>query len=1191
MLIKEINSKKRLKLTLLALLLLLSCGVHAQIYVNSLSSNNLAPGTYYNNSSITLTNGFSVNGGVGTYVFYIPTDCVPLVTSQSASQNYIMTSVPRTQMTSIGNSNTSCTLMQTIQYFDGVGRPLQTVQVRGSATGNDLVQPFAYDQFGRETTKYLPYAIPSTTISDGSYKPDALTASAGQALFYNSPPTGVTIISTPRTATAFEPSPLNRVLEQGAPGDAWQLTGTANVSGIPAGHTQKIIYALNDGTTYYARLYTVSIDANNNRTLLSTGNYTANQLQVTVEQNENWTAGQPDIKLNTAEEYKDKLGHVILKRTYNYTTALQVLSTYYVYDDLGNLAYVLPPAANADSAVPAQMTLNNLCYQYGYDNRNRMITKQLPGKGLEEMVYNLLDQVIFTRDAAQAGRGEWGFVKYDALGRVIMTGIEKPNTATRSVLQSYVTSVFNNPTAVSPPITEWETPSPGSITQGYTNTAFPTSTSVVPLVVNYYDDYTFQGQPSTVAPLAGASTMTKGLLTATKTAVLNTIYSQTAPDMLWTVHYYDDLGRVTQTYAQHYLGGALNQNNYDVITNTYDFTNEVTATNRTHYNSSNTTTPAVTIANTYLYDHMGRKKQTLESINGAPNVLLSQADYNEIGQVMTKHLHSENSGSSFLQNIAYAYNERGWLRTAATQTSNYLNLDLRYNTADNPSLNQFNGNIAQMNYSVARGNSPGTRSFTYQYDVLNRLTNANSANGLLNESMSYDLTGNIITLNRTGVSPATLAYTYLNNNQSNQLGTVTNGGNAYRNYGYDLNGNATSDGMGKTITYNVLNLPQTVSQPGNSNSILATYMYDAGGQKLRNTGSDGTWDYISGIVYKTPIGSTTASISFIQTEEGRGVLKGDGSYSYQYNIKDQLGNDRLSFDKTGILQEDEYYAFGLRSGVYDASNNNRYLYNGKERQTDLTDQYDYGARFYDPVIARWTSVDPLAETDRRWSPYNYGGDNSIRNIDPDGMALLDFNFDPFNDKDDRHNLPDFVNHGGGSPFDKSHHIDPDKPGFGEVGDDQDNSSNFGVNFGFHYIAAGADDGKKGGKGSTDPGGSYKPVPQPYKKGGLPGFPGSKLMKNQKGARTSWDLGKGKWGEWDAENGKVEVYDKNKEHVGEFDPETGAQTKPANSARRPSYSRIESASMANQIITTATKVDTGIGIGEVIIDVIVGLLAL
>ncbi|SHM19159.1 RHS repeat-associated core domain-containing protein, partial [Chryseobacterium contaminans] len=101
-------------------------------------------------------------------------------------------------------------------------------------------------------------------------------------------------------------------------------------------------------------------------------------------------------------------------------------------------------------------------------------------------------------------------------------------------------------------------------------------------------------------------------------------------------------------------------------------------------------------------------------------------------------------------------------------------------------------------------------------------------------------------------------------------------------------------------------------------------------------------------------------------------------------------------DSTGALKvtdTNNYYPFGLShiSGMLSLSNFGglySYKYNGKELQE--TGMYDYGARFYMPDIGRWGVVDPLAETSRRWNPYNYAYNNPMRYVDPDGRQGTDW---------------------------------------------------------------------------------------------------------------------------------------------------------------------------------------------------------
>ena len=96
---------------------------------------------------------------------------------------------------------------------------------------------------------------------------------------------------------------------------------------------------------------------------------------------------------------------------------------------------------------------------------------------------------------------------------------------------------------------------------------------------------------------------------------------------------------------------------------------------------------------------------------------------------------------------------------------------------------------------------------------------------------------------------------------------------------------------------------------------------------------------------------------------------------------------RITVNEHPVVQRDDYYPFGLTFNSYQrvTAKENNYLYNGKEKITDLDLNWmDYGSRMYMPDLGRWGVVDPKAESYEAASPYSYAFNNPIRFVDLQG---------------------------------------------------------------------------------------------------------------------------------------------------------------------------------------------------------------
>ena len=452
-------------------------------------------------------------------------------------------------------------------------------------------------------------------------------------------------------------------------------------------------------------------------------------------------------------------------------------------------------------------------------------------------------------------------------------------------------------------------------------------------------------------------------------------------------YYYDVKGRVTKVVQNNLLGG------YDVTNTVYTFTGQPATVTHSHTASGKSTRTEVY---TYSYDHADRVSKVEHTLGGT-KITLADYTYDSFGRLSTKSLHG-----SAANKLTYAYNLRSWL-TGITSTR--FTQNLYYNTGVGTA--RYNGNISSMTWKS--GNESTVRGYKFTYDGLDRMLNATygetagistNANRFSENVTGYDKNGNIKGLQRYGqlssaaygmIDNLTLT---LNGNQLNRVDDAVaastynggfefkNGANAADEYSYDANGNLTKD-LNKGIsgiTYNFLNLPNAVTF---SDGSTITYTYGADGTKLRTVHKIGstttTTDYCGNVVYENGVQK------LLLTEEGYVTLS---DTKYHYYLKDHQGNNRVVISQSGTVEEtNHYYPFG--GAFASTSNVQPYKYNGKELDSKKgLNWYDYGARHYDAALGRFTTNDRFAEKYYSMSPYQYGANNPVNNIDVNGDTIV-----------------------------------------------------------------------------------------------------------------------------------------------------------------------------------------------------------
>lgn len=958
-----------------------------------------------NSSLISLFTGYSLNAQTPT-----------------ASKNSVMEQMPRDAIITLSESICS-TVQSKINYFDGLGRPLQSLIHRDSGDGlkDVLVSTPKYDIYGRAFKNIIPVASATGT---GAFSADAETLAK---TFYND--------QKPFTEIKdFDNSPLNRVQKSYGVGEAWQnATKYMETKYEIEGNGIQLcaVNSTNDGAS-------------------TSGSYPASSLVKIVMVNE---------QENQVIEIKDLAGKIIQKTVVN---GAENLSTKVIYDDMERLRFVLPPLINKNFSdnnktffTENEIAFKEGIYAYHYDERGRITEKHIAGAGWNRNIYDTNDRLVLEnsdRDAA-ASPNYYQFKKYDIFGRVISTGlIFGIGNTPRSQIQSDFDGQIGG--------YEQRVNIPNYGVLGYTNFSFPSGYNVSETdfrSVTYYDDYLWQKENTFNFESTNAfhtqQTDVNGVITG--------ILERNAETNAWykSVSYYDFKFRTIQSKSLNHKGN-IERSDYK-----FRFNGEVLKMRVEHqeiielneYQNDNigrkikfkhTKDDVSQNICSYEIDQIGSLKQKLFSpsytvlsnqsgiwndeniwtlgslptqrdlVNiKAGHTVTIPANFTAFANILkdegTLIYQAPNSILSFgsgsttaLQTIDFKYHIRGnGLRGINLNANNNLTTDRLFSfklSFEDDGI-YYDGNIRKQEWASSVDNL--TRSYTYSYDESLRLKSALYAGGKPSEnyslnSVNYDFNGNITSLSRNGFKSDNsyglidnLTYTYSAN--SNKIQEVTDASGEMASfadvagttdYTYWEDGSLKSD-LNKGITlieYNYLRLPKRIVK----GSVTVLNEYNSSGKKLKETVGATTTDFLGNLIYKND-GGGQPLLYQIAHEEGRIV-----NDEYEYNITDHLGNLRVSFrDSSGvakITQRQDYDPYGSQlqgiNYLKSAWKKDEFKYNGKEfiEETGLN---DFGWRQQDPVLGRMWGVDRFAEKYYGLSNYQFAGNNGLRYVDVNGDSI------------------------------------------------------------------------------------------------------------------------------------------------------------------------------------------------------------